>query len=183
MGRYFTAYFVRSTSIGGNQQVSQNTIRALIHDDQTVSDGMEVQRSVRIRLTEPMSVGGAVIPANTILTGQARIGERLDITITSIEYLGRIYATDIAVFDVDGQRGIAIPPSMEVNAMKEIAANAGTNMGTNITFNQSAGQQIAADLGRGVIQGTSQYAARKLRVVKIHLKAGHQVFLLPAGSL
>ena len=163
----------------GKQTVSKNTIRACIHDDQTVSDGQETQRNVRIRLTEPMLAGGTVIPAHTIITGQARIGERLDVVISSIEYQGRIYATDIAVYDMDGQRGIAIPPSMEVNAMKEVAANTGSSMGTSITFTQNAGQQIAADVGRGVIQGTSQYIAKKMRVVKIHLKAGHQVFLLP----
>jgi conjugative transposon TraM protein len=126
-----------------------------------------------------MSAGGTVIPAHTILTGQARMGERLEVSVTSIEYMGRIYATDILVYDVDGQRGIAIPPSMEVNAIKEVAANTGSSMGTSITFSQSAGQQIAADVGRGVVQGTSQYIAKKMRVVKIHLKAGHQVFLLP----
>jgi hypothetical protein len=68
---------------------------------------------------------------------------------------------------------------MEVNALKEVAANAGSSMGTSVTFSQSAGQQIAADMGRGLLQGTSQYFARKVRVVKIHLKAGHQIFLLP----
>ena len=163
----------------GRQSVVKNTIRACIHDDQTVSDGLETQRNVRIRLTDPMSAGGTVIPAHTILTGQARIGERLDVTITSIEYRGRIYVTDIFVYDVDGQRGIAIPPSMEANALKEVAANTGQSMGTSITFSQSAGQQIAADVGKGVVQGTSQYIAKKMRVVKIHLKAGHQIFLLP----
>jgi conjugative transposon TraM protein len=106
-----------------------NTIRACIHGDQTVSDGAEAQRSVRLRLTEPILVGGTVIPANTILTGQARIGERLDVTITSIEYLGRIYATEIAVYDVDGQKGIAIPPSLETNTVREVAANTGSGMG------------------------------------------------------
>jgi len=165
-----------------NRIVAKNTIRACIHDDQTVSDGLETQRNVRIRLTEPMKAGGAVIPAHTILTGQARIGERLDVSITSIEYMGRIYATDIFVYDVDGQRGISIPPSTEVNAMREVAANAGSSIGTSITFSQSAGQQIAADLGKGVIQGTSQYISKKMRVVKVHLKAGHQIFLLPKDS-
>jgi len=162
-----------------NQAVEKNTIRACIHDDQTVSDGLETQRNVRIRLTEQMMVGGTIIPAHTILTGQARIGERLDVMISSIEYQGRIYTTDITVYDMDGQRGIAVPPSMEVNALKEVAANAGTSMGTSITLSQNAGQQIAADMGRGLLQGTSQYFARKVRVVKIHLKAGHNVFLLP----
>ena len=69
-----------------SQTAVKNTIRACIHDNQTVSDGLETQRSVRIRLTEPMTAGGMAIPANTILTGQARIGERLDIAITSFEY-------------------------------------------------------------------------------------------------
>jgi conjugative transposon TraM protein len=184
----FIATYSQERNIGfysadaGSQSLNRNTIRACIHDDQTVSDGLETQRSVRIRLTEHMMAGGAVIPAHTILTGQARIGERLDVSITSIEYMGRIYDTEISVYDVDGQRGIAIPPSMEVNALKEVAANAGSSVGTSITFSQSAGQQIAADLGRGVIQGTSQYISKKMRVIKIHLKAGHQVFLLPKDS-
>jgi len=143
---------------------------------------LETQRNVRIRLTEPMSAGGTVIPAHTILTGQARIGERLDVTIVSIEYMGRIYVTNLDVYDVDGQRGIAIPPSMEANALREVAANTGSSVGTSITFSQSAGQQIAADVGRGVVQGTSQYIAKKMRVIKIHLKAGHQIFLLPKDS-
>lgn len=168
---------------GATDIQGKNTISACIHDDQTVSDGMEAQRNVRIRLTEPMLVGGTIIPAHTILTGQARIGERMDVEISSIEYQGRIYATEIAIYDVDGQRGIAIPPSLEVNAAKEVAANTGSNMGTSFTFSQSAGQQIAADLGRGVIQGTSQYIAKKMRVIKVHLKAGYQVFLLPKDNL
>ena len=167
---------------GGDGSQVRNTIRACIHDDQTVSDGLETQRNVRIRLTEPMSAGGTVIPAHTILTGQARIGERLDVTIVSIEYMGRIYVTNLDVYDVDGQRGIAIPPSMEANALREVAANTGSSVGTSITFSQSAGQQIAADVGRGVVQGTSQYIAKKMRVIKIHLKAGHQIFLLPKDS-
>jgi conjugative transposon TraM protein len=181
----FVAIYSQERNIGfyspetGDGQVIKNTIRACIHDDQTVSDGLETQSNVRIRLMEPRSAGGTVIPANTILTGRAQISERLDVSITSIEYLGRIYATEIIVYDVDGQRGIAIPPSMEVNALKEIAANAGTTAGTSITFGQNAGQQLAAEAGRGLIQGTSQYFAKKVKVMKIHLKAGHQVFLLP----
>ena len=185
----FVEAFSRERNLGffsahsSDNTVNRNTIRACIHDNQTVSEGIETQRNVRIRLTEPMMADGVVIPANTIITGQARIGERLDVVITSIEYQGRIYATEISVYDVDGQRGIAIPPAMEVNALREIGANAGSSMGTSITFSQSAGEQIAADVGRGVIQGTSQYISRKMRVVKVHLKAGHQVFLLPKENL
>ena len=167
------------SAVSGESATGKNTIRACIHDDQTVSYGLEPQRNVRIRLEEPMIVGGTVIPMHTIVTGMARIGERLEITVTSIEYMGNIYGVNIVIYDTDGQAGITIPASLEINAAKEIAANTGSSMGSSFTFSSSAGQQIAADVGRGVVQGTSQYISRKMRVVKIHLKAGHKVLLLP----
>ena len=37
--------------------------------------------------------------------------------------------------------------------------------------------QIASDLGKGVIQGVSQYISKRMRTVKITLKAGHRVLL------
>ena len=67
----------------------------------------------------------------------------------------------------------------EMNAAKEIVANMGTSAGTSISLTNDAGQQLAADLGRSVIQGTSQFVAKKLREVKVNLKAGYRVFLLP----
>ena len=41
----------------------------------------------------------------------------------------------------------------------------------------NAGAQLASDLGKGLIQGTSQYIAKKMRTVKVHLKAGYKVML------
>ena len=41
---------------------------------------------------------------------------------------------------------------------------------------QNAGQQVAADLSRGVVQGISGYFAKKVRTPKVNLKAGHKVF-------
>jgi hypothetical protein len=43
-------------------------------------------------------------------------------------------------------------------------------------MNASTGQQVAADLSRGVVQGISGYFAKKVRTPKVTLKAGHQVF-------
>ena len=37
--------------------------------------------------------------------------------------------------------------------------------------------QLASDLGKGLIQGTSQYIAKKMRTVKVHLKSGYKVML------
>ncbi|MDR0873132.1 MAG: conjugative transposon protein TraM [Prevotellaceae bacterium] len=154
----------------------KNTISACIHADQTILDG----ESVRLRLLEPMQAGKMLIRENTILSGFAKIqGERLQIIINSLEYNGNIFPVEMSVYDTDGQRGIFIPDTKEVNAAKEIAANMGTNAGTSISLSSDAGEQFAADMGRNVIQGVSQFLSKKIREVKVNLKAGYRVFLLP----
>jgi conjugative transposon TraM protein len=158
----------------------KNTIAACVHADQTVMDG----ESVRFRLLEPMRAGKMFISENTILSGFAKIqGERLQITINSLEYNGSIIPVEMAVYDTDGQRGIFIPDTKEINAAKEIVANMGTNAGTSINLSNDAGEQFVADMGRNVIQGVSQFFSKKLREVKVNLKAGYRVFLLPAGNI
>ena len=157
-------------------QGSKNTISACIHNDQTIVDG----QSVRLRLTEQLLAGTILVPANAIISGTARIqGERLGITVNSLEYDGLILPVELTVYDTDGQRGIYIPNTGTVNAAKEIVANMGTSAGTSISLTSNASQQLVADLGRSAIQGTSQYMAKKLREVKVNLKAGYKILLLP----
>lgn len=162
------------TAVGTSAAVGRNTIPACVHGNQTVTDG----QAVRLRLTEPMQVAGVHIPRNTVVVGAARVqGERLGIDITSLEYRGTIIPVELAVFDSDGQEGIFIPNSMEVSAAKEVAANMGSSLGSSINISTDAGAQLASDLGKGLIQGTSQYIAKKMRTVKVHLKAGYKVML------
>ena len=161
------------TAVGTSTAVGRNTIPACVHGNQTVTDG----QSVRLRLAEPMQVAGVRIPRNTVVVGAARVqGERLGIDITSLEYRGTIIPVELTVFDSDGQEGIFIPNSMEVSAAKEVAANMGSSLGSSINISTDAGAQLA-DLGKGLIQGTSQYIAKKMRTVKVHLKAGYRVML------
>ncbi len=158
---------------------SKNTISACIHNDQTIVDG----QSVRLRLTEQLQAGAILIPTNAIISGTARIqGERMGISVNSLEYDGLILPVDLTVYDMDGQRGIYIPNKGAVNAAKEIVANMGTSAGTSISLTSNASQQLVADLGRSAIQGTSQYMAKKLREVKVNLKAGYKILLLPGNK-
>lgn len=154
---------------------TRNTIRACVHGDQTIRSG----QSVRLRLLEPMRVGRYLLPRNSLVTGEGRIqGERLGIGIIQVEYEGIIIPVELAVYDNDGQEGIFIPGSMEANAAKEVAANLGQNLGTSISItNQSAGDQLLSELGRGAIQGVSQYISRKMREEKVHLKSGYTLML------
>ena len=81
------------------------------------------------------------------------------------------------VYDCDGQAGIFIPGSMEIDAAKEIGANMGSSLGSSINISTDAGAQLASDLGKGVIQGVSQYISKRMRTVKVHLKSGYRVLL------
>lgn len=154
---------------------ARNTVRACVHGDQTVTGG----QSVRLRLLEPMRAGRHILPKNSLLTGEGRIqGERLNVNIARVEYDGIIIPVELTVHDNDGQEGIFIPGSMETNAVKEAAANLGQNLGTGISItNQSAKDQLLSELGRGAIQGVSQYISRKMREEKVHLKAGYTLML------
>ena len=163
-----------NTAVGTAEVSDRNTIPACVHGAQSVTDG----QTVRLRLLEPMAVAGRTIPRNAVVVGTGKIqGERLDIGITSLEYDGTIIPVELAVYDTDGQPGIFIPNSMEMNAVREVAANMGGSLGSSINISTNAGAQLASDLGKGLIQGTSQYIAKKMRTVKVHLKAGYRVML------
>ena len=166
--------YIFHTAIGTAPLTEKNTISACVHTRQTVTDG----QTVRFRLLEPMLVSGKEIPRNTSLVGVAKIqGERLNVLISSLEYHGNIIPVELAVYDTDGQAGIFIPGSMERSAAKEIVAGMGTSAGSSMNISTDAGAQLAADLGKGLIQGTSQYFSKKMRSVKVHLKAGYKVLI------
>ena len=163
-----------NTSVGTKSVTTRNTIAAVVAGNQSVIDG----ESVKLRTTEPMWIGNRLIPRNTTITGSGRVqGERLEIEITSIECDGSIFEVELQVYDSDGQEGINIPQSMESDALHEIGANMGSTMGSSINISTNTGAQIASDVGRGLINGVSQYLTKKMRTVKVHLKAGYRVML------
>lgn len=163
-----------STAVGTKHKNFKNTISACIATDQSVTDG----QSVRLRTLEPMWIGNSLLPKNTSIVGVARLqGERLEIKIESIEALGCIMEVDLSVYDSDGQEGINIPNSMESDALHEIGANMGSTMGSSINLTTNAGAQLASDVGKGLINGVSQYLNKKLRTVKVHLKSGYKIML------
>lgn len=152
----------------------KNTLKVSVYETVTLKDG----ETVRLRLLEAARVANMFIPKNTLLTAVSNVqGNRLSLSVTSIEYRERIIAVNLTAYDTDGQPGVFIPNSLEANAAREIAAGMGQSAGTSFTFSSSAGQQIAADAGRGLLQGASQYFGNKMREVKVTLKSGHRLFL------
>jgi conjugative transposon TraM protein len=166
----------------GNEktQKDRNTIWACVNSTQTLVNG----QNVKLRLLEPVETGGFEFPRNSLVTGVTQIqGERLQIFIRSLEHDGNIIPVQLTVYDTDGQQGLFIPGSVETTALKEITASMSRDAGTSISINQgtTAGQQLAADVGRSFIQGTSQYVSKKLRTAKVTLKAGHRLLLMSSN--
>lgn len=155
---------------------SKNAIKGLVQESMTMTN----ESTLSIRLLESMLLAHTKIPAGTLLKANGKFqGGRLQLKISSIEYQGSIYPVEINVHDNDGQLGLYVPYSPEQNAVTDIVGSMGQTSGTNIMMTQSTGQQIAADLSRGVVQGLSGYFQKRVRQQKVKVKAGHQVLLVP----
>ena len=163
------------TAAGGVAHADTPTVRACVASTQVIRAGSTVQ----LRLLEAVRIDGVTIPRNTPLYSLATIsGMRLQVTVSSVEYGGRIFAVEAVAYDMDGQPGLNIPNSRERTALKEALASVGQTAGTSVNVTRSAGQQVLSELARGGLQASSQYVAGKLREVKITLKSNHQLLLI-----
>lgn len=164
-----------NTAVGSGYGMGTNTISACISESQTIEQGGRV----KLRLLEALQAGNITIPVNSMVTGTANIqGERLDILVSSIEYAGNIIPVELAIYDIDGQRGIFVPGSEGRTAAKEVMGDVSQSMGNSISFAGSAGQQVAMDLTRGILQGGTRFISQRVKAVKIKLKAGYRVLLV-----
>ena len=153
----------------------RNTLKVVVDRTTTLKEG----DNVVLRLLETAKVQGLRIPRQSRLIAVAKIeGNRMHLLIKSIEVDGHIIAVKLSAYDTDGQEGVYIPGSEDINALKEVGANIGGSMGTSFTFAASAKDQIISEAARGVMQGASQLLQKKLRTVKVTLKGGYRLFLV-----
>ena len=163
------------TAEGRTAASDVQTVRACVAQTQVIRAGS----IVRMRLLEPVRIDGVVIPRNTPVYGTATIsGMRLQVTVSSVEYGGRIFAVEASAYDLDGQPGLNVPNSRERTALKDALASVGQTAGTSVNVTRSAGQQVLSTVAQGGLQASSRYIAEKLREVKITLKANHQLLLI-----
>lgn len=153
----------------------KNSIRATVMETRTiVGDG-----SVKLRLSEDALIGGYQAPKGLEIIAASKFqGNRVELKVSSVEIEGNIIPVEILVYGLDGQLGLNIPRSDEISAASEIAANMSQTSGMSISMSRSAGQQIAGDLSRGLLQGVSGFFSKKLRATKVTLRAGLPVLLL-----
>lgn len=155
----------------------KNTIACKVDRTTTVKDNETLQ----LRLMEAVRIGGVLVPKNSLLTARSKLsGNRMMLSVSSIEVGGNIYPVKLTAYDMDGLEGVFIPGSEELDALKEIGADVGGSIGTSFTFSSSAKDQIIADAAKGLMQGTSNYIVKKIRTIKVTFKGGHRLMLMPS---
>ncbi|SEW25432.1 Bacteroides conjugative transposon TraM protein [Chryseobacterium wanjuense] len=171
--RFFDGH---SSESSFQSQILRNSIRACVHQTKTVTMGS----SVSLRLLEGARIARMTLPAGTLLTAMAKLQDgRLGLQITSVEFKGNIVPVDLSAYDLDGQAGLNLLYSPDVNAMKEIASGMSTSAGTNIVLSSSTGQQLISDLTKGIVQGTTGYISKRIGTSQVTVKAGYLLFLVP----
>lgn len=98
-------------------QVVVTPVKATFLKSETVVSGQRVI----MRLIQDLRLSdGTLIPANTHVSGICTIGSRLQIKISTVNYGGRIYYTDIDIYDADGTEGIYCPVIVDSKNGKKI---------------------------------------------------------------
>ena len=146
-----------------------NSIAAAIADDQTLIAG----NTIALRILDSIRIDGRVYPAGQLVYGTVAINnDRLLVHVGSLREDRNLFVTDLQVYDMDGIVGIHIPGVLSRDVAKQ-SADQGVNSLTILNADPSLGAQ-AASAG---IQSVKAFAGRKVRQVRITVKAGYQVLL------
>jgi hypothetical protein len=148
-----------------------NAIPATISEDQTLTGGA----TIALRLTDSASIGAVSLPKDQQVYGVVSVSnDRMLIIIHSIRQEHSIYPTSLEVYDMDGLPGIHIPGTLDREVAKQ-SADQGINTVNLSTFDPSLGAQ-AANAG---IQTARTLLSRKVKLIRISIRAGYQVLLYP----
>lgn len=147
----------------------QNSIEAVIHETQTIVNGSVV----KLRLSNDVFLQGVVIPKNTFLYGTASLkDERLEVKINTIQYKNSIFPVELSVYDMDGIEGVYIPGAITRDVAKASADRSLQTIG--LTGLQDSWGAQAAGMG---IEAAKTLLSKKVKMIKVVVKAGYQVLL------
>lgn len=154
---------------GNSANAEPNAVNAVIHQSQTLVTGA----TVKLRLLSDIYVNGVRIPKNNFIYGVASVnGERLNISINSVRYQNSLFPVSLAAFDMDGLSGIYIPGAIERDASKDAAAQG--LQGVDYT---TLDPSVTAQAASAAVSGAKGLLSKKIRLVKVNVKANYRVLL------
>lgn len=147
----------------------QNALEGVVHQTQSIVNGS----IVKLRLTSDVFINGVLIAKNNFVFGTAFLkGERLEVKIKTIRLNTSIFPVELSVYDMDGIEGIFIPGAINRDVSKISADRSMQSLGIE-GLNDSWGAQ-AAGLG---VEAAKSLLSKKIKLIKVVLKAGYQVLL------
>jgi Conjugative transposon, TraM/Domain of unknown function (DUF4138) len=148
---------------------SVNTIAAVMTEDQTLTAGA----TIALRITDSIRVNGRALPTGQLVYGVVTINnDRMLIHIGSLRDERSLFTTDLQVYDMDGIEGVHIPGVLSRDVAKQ-SADQGVNSMNVLSVDPSLGAQ-AANAG---IQTAKTFIGRKVKQVRVSVRAGYQVLL------
>jgi hypothetical protein len=146
-----------------------NTIGAVVASDQTLVAGA----TIALRITDSIKVNGRVWPAGQLVYGTVAINnDRMLVHISSLREDRSLFVIDLQVYDLDGIAGIHIPGVLSRDVAKQ-SADQGVSSLNVLEADPSLGAQ-AANAG---IQTVKSFVGRKVKQVRVSVRAGYQVLL------
>ncbi len=163
-------------SLGATTDTARsNAIEAVVNESQTLVNGAVI----KLRLTGDAYIKDVKIPAGNFVYGTVALhGERLDVKINSIRNGHSIYPVKLDVYDMDGLPGIYIPGAITRDVAKQSADNGLQTMELT-TLNPS----LAAQATAAGISTVKNLLSKKVKLVKVMVKAGYKVLLQDKSSL
>lgn len=134
---------------------------------------------VTMRLLQDLVLSnGKTVPANTHIQGICSIGKRLEIKITTLQYGGRMYRSDLSVYDNDGTEGIYCPV-IEKSKGASSAATIGSRVASDIAQDATAlfsGSRILSDIAGSGVRELSRFTLSDGSVA-INVLAGYEFYI------
>jgi len=150
-------------------QEKDNAIPAVIHDTQELVAGS----TVKLRLTSDIYVNGQLISKDQFIYGTASINEeRMTIVINSIRSGNSLFPVAMSVYDLDGMEGLYIPGAITRDAAKQ-----SSNQSLQSMQFMSMDQTLAAQAASAGVEAAKGLFSKKIKLIKVTVKAGYQVLL------
>ena len=141
--------------------------RCMFVRDQKLVGGQRVT----LRLLEDYVDGSVRIPANTHLSAICKIGDRLELSVRSLEMNGRIVPLALDAYDTDGLQGIYCPETSASRNSRKAADDAISTAGQ--TFGGLVG-----DIANTVIRTGASIAKSATGELSVSVVSGYEFYLV-----
>lgn len=156
-----------------NPEIKENLIKASIYGDQVIVSGSVV----KMRLLEPLWVGGVEIPTNTIFSGTAVLGSsRLNVIVKNIKYGKFITPVTFTIYDSDAIEGLNLPNNMKADAARKMEQGLLQGVQLPISSIGTITSEVTSAI-TATTQVAKQILNQSLSQVKVHLKANYQLYI------